>query len=155
MRRPGCLTWQLLADPAAEHFKYESTVDVCNLITLEDVMEELDLGPNGCAVTVHCLCANQHTSPRGIIRALCDAGDCSTAWSTWSRTCTSGWEKSSRCVQHLLCSLCTRSKLASQRCQPTRLTCRALETTTTCSSTAQARSSSTPTSQCCARLWTT
>lgn len=40
---------QLRADPAAEHFKYDSSVDVRNLITLEDVMEELDLGPNGCA----------------------------------------------------------------------------------------------------------
>ncbi|KAI8579391.1 hypothetical protein K450DRAFT_241895 [Umbelopsis ramanniana AG] len=34
-------------DPAAEHFEYEPTVDIRDLITLEDVMEELDYGPNG------------------------------------------------------------------------------------------------------------
>lgn len=34
-------------DPAAEHFEYEPTIDIRDLITLEDVMEEMDLGPNG------------------------------------------------------------------------------------------------------------
>uniref|UniRef100_A0A7S4JBK5 GPN-loop GTPase 3 n=1 Tax=Guillardia theta TaxID=55529 RepID=A0A7S4JBK5_GUITH len=34
-------------DPAAEHFKYPVTVDVRELISLDDVMEELDYGPNG------------------------------------------------------------------------------------------------------------
>lgn len=34
-------------DPAAENFTIEPSLDVRNLITLEDVMEELDLGPNG------------------------------------------------------------------------------------------------------------
>lgn len=34
-------------DPAAEHFEYEPTIDIQELITLEDVMEEMDLGPNG------------------------------------------------------------------------------------------------------------
>ncbi|KAI7856086.1 GPN-loop GTPase [Circinella umbellata] len=34
-------------DPAAEHFEYEPTIDIRELITLEDVMEELDYGPNG------------------------------------------------------------------------------------------------------------
>ncbi|KAI8092994.1 GPN-loop GTPase [Halteromyces radiatus] len=34
-------------DPAAEHFEYEPTIDIRDLITLEDVMEELDYGPNG------------------------------------------------------------------------------------------------------------
>ncbi|KAF7190868.1 GPN-loop GTPase 3 [Pseudocercospora fuligena] len=34
-------------DPAAEDFMYEPDVDIKNLITLEDVMEELHLGPNG------------------------------------------------------------------------------------------------------------
>ncbi|KOS13072.1 atp -binding protein fet5 [Malassezia pachydermatis] len=34
-------------DPAAEHFEYEPTIDIRELITLEDVMEEMDLGPNG------------------------------------------------------------------------------------------------------------
>ena len=52
-------------DPAAEHFEYEPTIGKCidpwqyylcllmmlqdirELITLEDVMEELDYGPNG------------------------------------------------------------------------------------------------------------
>ena len=34
-------------DPAAEHFEYEPTIDIRELISLEDVMEEIDLGPNG------------------------------------------------------------------------------------------------------------
>ena len=34
-------------DPAAEEFAFEPDVDIKDLITLEDVMEELHLGPNG------------------------------------------------------------------------------------------------------------
>lgn len=34
-------------DPAAEHFEYPTAVDIRELISLEDVMEELSLGPNG------------------------------------------------------------------------------------------------------------
>ncbi|PWY81973.1 putative ATP binding protein [Aspergillus heteromorphus CBS 117.55] len=34
-------------DPAAETFNYEPDLDIRDLITLEDVMEELGLGPNG------------------------------------------------------------------------------------------------------------
>jgi GTPase SAR1 family protein len=34
-------------DPAAETFKYEPTLDIRDLVSLDDVMEELDLGPNG------------------------------------------------------------------------------------------------------------
>lgn len=34
-------------DPAAETFHYEPDLDIRQLITLEDVMEELGLGPNG------------------------------------------------------------------------------------------------------------
>lgn len=34
-------------DPAAETFSYEPDLDIRDLITLEDVMEELGLGPNG------------------------------------------------------------------------------------------------------------
>ncbi|CAN1236058.1 GPN-loop GTPase 3 [Linum grandiflorum] len=34
-------------DPAAEHFDYPVAVDIRELINLEDVMEELGLGPNG------------------------------------------------------------------------------------------------------------
>ncbi|EAW07773.1 putative signal sequence-binding GTPase GPN3 [Aspergillus clavatus NRRL 1] len=34
-------------DPAAERFNYEPDLDIRELITLEDVMEELELGPNG------------------------------------------------------------------------------------------------------------
>ncbi|KAH9807344.1 GPN-loop GTPase 3 [Teratosphaeria destructans] len=34
-------------DPAADAFVYEPDVDIRDLITLEDVMEELHLGPNG------------------------------------------------------------------------------------------------------------
>lgn len=34
-------------DPAAEEFNYPVTLDIKELITVEDVMEELNLGPNG------------------------------------------------------------------------------------------------------------
>jgi GTPase SAR1 family protein len=34
-------------DPAAEEFKYPVSIDVRDLITLEDAMEEVGLGPNG------------------------------------------------------------------------------------------------------------
>ncbi|KAI5364001.1 Putative GPN-loop GTPase, P-loop containing nucleoside triphosphate hydrolase [Septoria linicola] len=34
-------------DPAADEFAYEPDLDIKDLITLEDVMEELHLGPNG------------------------------------------------------------------------------------------------------------
>jgi len=34
-------------DPAAETFTYDPDLDIRELITLEDVMEELELGPNG------------------------------------------------------------------------------------------------------------
>ena len=34
-------------DPAAETFAYEPDLDIRELVTLEDVMEELELGPNG------------------------------------------------------------------------------------------------------------
>lgn len=34
-------------DPAAERFEYAPSIDIKELISLEDVMEEMDLGPNG------------------------------------------------------------------------------------------------------------
>ncbi|KAI9298187.1 GPN-loop GTPase 3 [Neoconidiobolus thromboides FSU 785] len=34
-------------DPAAEDFEFEPTIDIRDLISLEDVMEELNYGPNG------------------------------------------------------------------------------------------------------------
>jgi len=34
-------------DPAAEYFEVEPAVDLRDLITLQDVEDELDLGPNG------------------------------------------------------------------------------------------------------------
>ena len=43
----GCLASP--ADPAAEEFKYPVSIDVRDLITLDDVMSEMQLGPNGCA----------------------------------------------------------------------------------------------------------
>lgn len=36
-----------ITDPAAEHFKYPVSIDIRNLISLDDVVEELALGPNG------------------------------------------------------------------------------------------------------------
>lgn len=34
-------------DPAAEPSSYEFTVDIRDLISLQDVMEEMEFGPNG------------------------------------------------------------------------------------------------------------
>ena len=34
-------------DPAAEHFRYPVAADIRDLISLEDVMREMKLGPNG------------------------------------------------------------------------------------------------------------
>jgi len=34
-------------DPAAEEFVHEPDLDIKDLISLEDVMEEMGLGPNG------------------------------------------------------------------------------------------------------------
>jgi hypothetical protein len=34
-------------DPAAEHFSYRCDIDIRDLIMLDDVMEEMQLGPNG------------------------------------------------------------------------------------------------------------
>eukprot|EP00850_Spirogloea_muscicola_P011405 SM000070S21371 [mRNA] locus=s70:505834:508576:- [translate_table: standard] len=34
-------------DPAAEHFEYPVSIDIRELVSLEEVMEELNLGPNG------------------------------------------------------------------------------------------------------------
>lgn len=34
-------------DPANETFKYTCDIDIKDLITLDDAMEEMELGPNG------------------------------------------------------------------------------------------------------------
>lgn len=34
-------------DPAAERFEYQPSIDIKELISLEDVMQEMNLGPNG------------------------------------------------------------------------------------------------------------
>lgn len=40
------LIWSTV-DPAAEQFNYPVSLDIKELVTLDDVMEELNLGPNG------------------------------------------------------------------------------------------------------------
>lgn len=37
-------------DPAAEHFRYDVAFDIRDLISVDDVMDELRLGPNGSLV---------------------------------------------------------------------------------------------------------
>lgn len=39
-------------DPAAEAFGYPVSIDIRDLISLDDVMTELQLGPNGCVAAV-------------------------------------------------------------------------------------------------------
>ena len=50
-------------DPAAEDFAYEPDLDIKDLISLEDVMEEMSLGPNGglinCFECLHPLAPHQ------------------------------------------------------------------------------------------------
>ena len=45
MNKRSCFYVNL--DPAAEDFPYEPDLDIKELICLEDVMEEMGLGPNG------------------------------------------------------------------------------------------------------------
>ena len=40
-------------DPANDHLPYECAIDISELVTLSDVMENLKLGPNG--ALVYCL----------------------------------------------------------------------------------------------------
>lgn len=42
----------LRVDPAAEVFNYPVSIDVRELISLDEAMDELDLGPNGCVICV-------------------------------------------------------------------------------------------------------
>ena len=44
LERPHCL---VNLDPANENVNYACNIDVRDLITLEDAMEEYNLGPNG------------------------------------------------------------------------------------------------------------
>jgi len=44
----GCLR----VDPAAEVFNYPVSIDVRELISLDEAMDELDLGPNGCVICI-------------------------------------------------------------------------------------------------------
>lgn len=37
-------------DPANDSLPYEAAVDIADLITVQDVMEEFDLGPNGALI---------------------------------------------------------------------------------------------------------
>lgn len=47
-------------DPAAEHFSYDAEIDVRELISVDDVMEELGYGPNGGLVyAMEYLCDNK------------------------------------------------------------------------------------------------
>lgn len=49
----------LFADPAAEQFNYPVSFDIRDLVPLEDVMDEMKLGPNGWEVRTfqHTLCS--------------------------------------------------------------------------------------------------
>ena len=52
--RSARLLYQLdchIADPAAEEFQYPVSFDIRDLVTLEDVIEECELGPNGSAMS--------------------------------------------------------------------------------------------------------
>lgn len=61
-------------DPAADKFEYEPTIDIRDLINLEDVMEELEFGPNGgliyCFEWVIWASGKGKTPDKGIFRYL-------------------------------------------------------------------------------------
>lgn len=61
-----------LADPAAEEFQYPVSFDVRDLVTLEDVVEECQLGPNGyvhsAQSTLPLYCAGLPSTP---VSSLC------------------------------------------------------------------------------------
>lgn len=67
-----------LADPAAEEFQYPVSFDVRDLVTLEDVVAECQLGPNG---YVH---NAQSTMPQYCANAsqqlVCATGAFCTVW---------------------------------------------------------------------------
>lgn len=76
--RNCCRSWQVAAavprcsnrlctDPAAEEFLYEPSSDIRDLISVDDVVQELDLGPNGCA----CCMLNQFSCANGHVRRQC------------------------------------------------------------------------------------
>jgi len=50
------------ADPAAEEFQYPVSFDIRDLVTLEDVIEECALGPNGYALSHKLFCWHHHYS---------------------------------------------------------------------------------------------
>ncbi|KAL8920516.1 MAG: hypothetical protein Q9172_004470 [Xanthocarpia lactea] len=52
-------------DPAAEDFSYEPDLDIKDLISLEDVMEEMGLGPNGGTIST-----DPHQPPRFLLQNL-------------------------------------------------------------------------------------
>ena len=49
------------ADPAAEEFQYPVSFDIRDLVTLEDVIEECALGPNGYVLPRNLLCCHHHS----------------------------------------------------------------------------------------------
>lgn len=55
-------------DPAATDFEYEPAVDIKDLITLEDAMEEMGLGPNGGLMA--CFEFVQATLPTWLTRSI-------------------------------------------------------------------------------------
>jgi hypothetical protein len=76
-------TWHHAADPAAEEFKYPVSIDVRDLVTLDDVMEEMQLGPNGCGATdaLHHSAQLLHNSARS-----CTTSPSLLAHATWLQT---------------------------------------------------------------------
>ena len=61
-------------DPAAEHFEYPVAIDIRDLISLSDVIEELNYGPNG--GLVYCMESVARTPKCAIA-----ASDCERDWS--------------------------------------------------------------------------
>lgn len=50
MRLGECLGIYVNLDPAAEDFDFEPDVDIKSLVTLDDMMDAMHLGPNGAMI---------------------------------------------------------------------------------------------------------
>ena len=93
------------ADPAAEEFQYPVSFDIRDLVTLEDVIEECELGPNGYALSQRSSLSKYALGSIKTASKACyvGVGACSIAWSIWRRTWMSGLGKNWRQVMLQYC----------------------------------------------------
>ena len=127
-------------DPAAEHFRYPVAADIRDLISLEDVMTEMKLGPNGGLI----YCMEYLIDNIDWLQARPPAHQLRRA--TQPRSAPAPQQprrNSSAAVPH------QPERNSSARCAALRTCSKTSGATSTCSSTARARSSCTLTYRRC------